>query len=65
VVIGGASLSGGRGTILGTIIGTLLISFLRNGCILLGINDHLQLCVIGAIIIIAVAVDQMARVRAK
>jgi ribose/xylose/arabinose/galactoside ABC-type transport system permease subunit len=65
VVIGGASLSGGRGTILGTIIGTLMIAFLRNGCVLLRINDHIQLIVIGAIIIIAVAVDQIARARAK
>jgi len=65
VVIGGASLSGGRGTILGTIIGTLLISFLRNGCTLLGISTNVQLIVIGAIIVIAVAVDQMARARAK
>jgi ribose/xylose/arabinose/galactoside ABC-type transport system permease subunit len=65
VVIGGASLSGGRGTILGTIIGTLLISFLRNGCTLVGISTNVQLIVIGAIIIIAVAVDQMARARAK
>jgi ribose/xylose/arabinose/galactoside ABC-type transport system permease subunit len=65
VVIGGASLSGGRGTILGTIIGTLLISFLRNGCTLLGISTNVQLIVIGAIIIAAVAVDQMARARAK
>jgi ribose/xylose/arabinose/galactoside ABC-type transport system permease subunit len=65
VVIGGASLSGGRGTILGTIIGTLLISFLRNGCTLLGISTNVQLIVIGAIIVIAVAVDQMARSRTK
>ena len=65
VVIGGASLNGGRGTILGTIVGTLLIGFLRNGCTLLGIETNTQLIVIGAIIIIAVAVDQMARTRAK
>jgi ribose/xylose/arabinose/galactoside ABC-type transport system permease subunit len=64
VVIGGASLSGGSGTILGTIIGTLLISFLRNGCTLLGISTNVQLIVIGAIIIAAVAVDQIARARA-
>lgn len=61
VVIGGASLSGGRGTIIGTIIGTLLISFLRNGCTLLGISTNIQLIVIGAIIVAAVAVDQLAR----
>jgi ribose/xylose/arabinose/galactoside ABC-type transport system permease subunit len=61
VVIGGASLSGGRGTIAGTVIGTLLISFLRNGCTILGISTNIQLIVIGAIIIVAVAVDQLAR----
>jgi ribose/xylose/arabinose/galactoside ABC-type transport system permease subunit len=65
VVIGGASLSGGRGTILGTIIGTLLISFLRNGCTLLGISTNVQLIVIGAIIVAAVSVDQLARARAE
>lgn len=65
VVIGGASLSGGRGTIMGTIIGTLLISFLRNGCTLLGISTNVQLIVIGAIIVAAVAVDQVARAKAK
>ncbi|MHC4727056.1 MAG: ABC transporter permease [Planctomycetota bacterium] len=64
VVIGGASLSGGRGTIIGTLIGTLLISFLRNGCTLLDISTNVQLIVIGAIIIIAVAVDQLARSKA-
>lgn len=65
VVIGGASLAGGRGTITGTIIGTLLISFLRNGCTLLGISTNVQLIVIGAIIIAAVAVDQLARSKAE
>lgn len=64
VVIGGASLAGGRGTITGTIIGTLLISFLRNGCTLLGISTNAQFIVIGMIIILAVAVDQLARSRA-
>jgi ribose/xylose/arabinose/galactoside ABC-type transport system permease subunit len=65
VVIGGASLSGGRGTVIGTIIGTLLISFLRNGLTLLGISTNVQLVVIGAIIITAVALDQMARAKAE
>lgn len=65
VVIGGASLNGGRGTVLGTIIGTLLISFLRNGCTLLGISTNTQLIVIGAIIVVAVAVDQLARGKSK
>ena len=65
VVIGGTSLSGGRGTITGTIIGTLLISFLRNGCTLLGISTNVQLIVIGIIIIVACAIDQVARSKAK
>jgi ribose transport system permease protein len=65
VVIGGASLNGGRGTILGTIIGTLLISFLRNGCTLLGISTNVQLIVIGIIIVVAVSVDQLARSKSK
>jgi ribose/xylose/arabinose/galactoside ABC-type transport system permease subunit len=65
VVIGGASLAGGRGTITGTIIGTLLISFLRNGCTHLGISTNVQLIVIGGIIIAAVALDQLARSRAE
>ena len=65
VVIGGASLAGGRGTVTGTIVGTLLISFLRNGCTLLGISTNVQLIVIGAIIIGAVALDQMARSKAE
>jgi ribose/xylose/arabinose/galactoside ABC-type transport system permease subunit len=64
VVIGGASLSGGRGSITGTIIGTLLIYFLRNGCTILGISTNVQFIVIGAIIIIAVALDQLARSQA-
>ena len=63
VVIGGASLAGGRGTITGTITGTLLISVLRNGCTLLGISTHVQLIVIGMIIILAVAVDQLAQTK--
>lgn len=65
VVIGGASLAGGQGTITGTIIGTLLISFLRNGCTLLGISTNAQLIVIGMIIVLAVSVDQLARAKTK
>ncbi len=65
VVIGGASLNGGRGTIVGTIIGTLLISFLRNGCTLVGISTNVQLIVIGVIIVVAVSVDQLARGKSR
>ena len=45
-------------------VGTLLISFLRNGCTLLGISTNVQLIVIGAIIIGAVSLDQVARLKA-
>ena len=57
VIIGGCSPSGGRGTMLGTLIGTLLISFLRNGLTLLDISTNVQLVVIGLIIIFAVTAD--------
>lgn len=63
VIIGGCSPAGGVGTIVGTIIGTFLISFLRNGLTLLDISTNIQLIVIGAIIVLAVTVDQMARKR--
>lgn len=60
VIIGGCSPSGGRGTMMGTIIGTLLIQFLRNGLTLLGISTNVQLVAVGAIIILAVTADQIA-----
>ena len=63
VIIGGCSPAGGRGTMLGTIIGTLLISFLRNGLTLLDISTNVQLVVIGAIIVLAVTADQIATKR--
>ncbi|MBN2703926.1 MAG: ABC transporter permease [Pontiellaceae bacterium] len=60
VIIGGCSPSGGRGSMVGTIIGTLLIMFLRNGLTLCGISTNWQLVAIGLIIILAVAADQLA-----
>ncbi|NOZ60688.1 MAG: ABC transporter permease [Calditrichaeota bacterium] len=57
-VIGGASLSGGVGTIWGAILGSLLIGVLRNGCNLLDISAFWQQVAIGGIIVIAVFVDQ-------
>jgi len=57
-VIGGASLSGGEGTILGAILGALLIGVLRNGCNLLDISAFWQQVAIGSIIVVAVFVDQ-------
>lgn len=58
-VIGGTSLQGGEGTILGTVIGAIIMGVLRNGLILLGVSSFWQQVAIGAVIIIAVAFDQL------
>ena len=58
VVIGGGSLSGGEGTILGSMIGALIMAFLRNGCQQIGWPNYIQEIIIGALIVIAVAVDR-------
>ncbi len=58
VIIGGASLSGGEGTILGTVIGALIIAIIQNGLIFLGINPFWQFIAVGGVIILAVLVDQ-------
>ena len=58
VIIGGASLFGGEGTILGTVIGALIIAIIQNGLIFLGINPFWQFIAVGAVIILAVLVDQ-------
>jgi ribose transport system permease protein len=62
VVIGGGSLSGGEGTILGSMIGALIMAFLRNGCQQMGWPNYIQEIIIGTIIVLAVALD---RARAK
>ncbi|HKF37949.1 MAG TPA: ABC transporter permease, partial [Ktedonobacteraceae bacterium] len=58
VIIGGASLMGGEGTIVGTVIGALIIAIIQNGLIFLGINPFWQFIAVGAVIILAVLVDQ-------
>jgi len=58
VVIGGGSLNGGQGTILGSIIGALIMAFLRNGCQQMGWANYVQEIIIGSIIVAAVAIDQ-------
>jgi len=58
VVIGGASLFGGSGTIFGTLIGALIISVIQNGLVILAINPFWQFVTVGIVIILAVLVDQ-------
>lgn len=58
VVIGGASLAGGQGSIVGTIAGAFLMAYLRNRCTVLGWSNFIQEMIIGHIIIGAVALDQ-------
>jgi ribose transport system permease protein len=57
-VIGGTSLSGGSGSVIGALLGALMIGFLRNGCNLLNISNFWQQVAIGAIIVVAVFIDQ-------
>ncbi|AHG93135.1 ABC-type transporter, integral membrane subunit (plasmid) [Gemmatirosa kalamazoonensis] len=59
VVIGGGSLSGGEGSILGSMIGALIMAFLRNGCQQMGWPNYIQEIIIGAIIVLAVALDRL------
>ncbi|WEK03534.1 MAG: ABC transporter permease [Candidatus Devosia phytovorans] len=61
VVIGGTSLSGGRGTVLGTLIGALIISVLANGLRILSVPQEWQTVVTGSIIILAVYADILRR----
>jgi ribose transport system permease protein len=64
VVIGGGSLNGGEGTILGSMIGALIMAFLRNGCQQMGWPNYIQEIIIGAIIVLAVALDRWRAARA-
>jgi ribose transport system permease protein len=59
VVLGGASLAGGRGSIVGTILGVLVIGVVNNGIVLLGIQSFWQDVVRGTLLIVAVAIDQL------
>ncbi|MBM3785640.1 MAG: ABC transporter permease [Acidobacteria bacterium] len=61
VVIGGGSLRGGEGSVTGTLIGGFIMGLLANGCDLLGINPYVQQVIIGAVIILAVSVDELRK----
>ena len=61
VVIGGGSLRGGEGSVVGTLIGAFIMGLLSNGCDLLGIQPFVQQATIGAVIILAVSVDELRK----
>lgn len=59
VVIGGGSLSGGQGSVTGTLLGALLLTVIKAGCTHLGVPNWIQEIFTGAIIVVAMAVDRM------
>ena len=61
VVLGGTSLFGGRGMILGTLIGALIVGVFRNGLTLMGVQSVYQILITGILVILAVATDQLSR----
>jgi predicted ABC-type sugar transport system permease subunit len=61
VVVGGASLFGGEGTIIGTVVGALIIATIQFGLVLLGVVPFWQYVVVGLVVIVAVIVDQFGR----
>ncbi len=63
-VIGGTSLNGGVGTIMGTMIGAFIIGVLRNGLNMLGVSSFIQSIVIGGVLIVAVYIDQLRNKKA-
>jgi len=65
VVIGGTSLSGGQGSIVGSLVGALTIAVLNAGLVLVGVRDTLQGVVIGAVIVVTVMIDQFRKGRGQ
>ncbi len=61
VVVGGTSLSGGEGNVLGTLLGAFLIAVINNGMNLTGVESYTQRIVLGAIIVVAVLIDRLKR----
>jgi fructose transport system permease protein len=61
VVLGGTSLFGGRGVILGTLVGAIVVGVLRNGLTLMGVASVYQVLITGILVILAVAIDQLSR----
>jgi len=64
-VIGGTSLFGGRGVVIGSLIGALIVGVFRNGLTLMGVSSIYQVLVTGTLVIIAVTADQISRKAAR
>jgi ribose transport system permease protein len=64
-VVGGASLSGGKGTALGALLGALIIKMIDNGIVILGIDQNYSKIIIGSAVILAVLLDQLNNWLAK
>jgi fructose transport system permease protein len=65
VVLGGTSLFGGRGSVLGSLIGALIVGVFRNGLQLMGVASIYQTLITGVLVILAVTVDQISRKRTR
>jgi ribose/xylose/arabinose/galactoside ABC-type transport system permease subunit len=61
IVLGGVSLAGGVGNLLGALIGVLIFGLIQNGLSLMGVGTQYQMLITGAIIILAVAVDELKK----
>jgi fructose transport system permease protein len=61
VVLGGTSLFGGRGVVLGSLVGALIVGVFRNGLTLMGVSSVYQVLITGILVILAVATDQLSR----
>jgi sugar transport system permease protein len=59
VVVGSTSLAGGRGSLLGTLLGVLFITVIGNGLVILGVNSYIQDVVRGGLIVVAVLVNML------
>lgn len=60
-IIGGTSLRGGEGTVVGTVLGAVLLTVLQNGTVLLNVSGYWQRVIIGSVVLVAVLVDLVRR----
>ena len=59
VILGGVSLFGGQGSMIGVLFGVLFVSFLNNGLLIMGVSSYTQLMIIGGALVVAVAIDRL------